>query len=200
VLHQQPIQPTITCKGGNQVSFWVHEAFRQLIPWTAATAACHPLPLKHAVLAQAGAAGVFLLPAHVAHLRRLSLQLCPASEGFYTGAVQFMSGLLACILPPPLGSSLLDLSRTLSPAATFAALALWYQLGCSYITPLALLWCREWPQRQLFARQRRLAPAAVALLRQRDWAWLRAADVALLAAVLFAACLAAVAWTDPALL
>lgn len=112
----------------------------------------------------AQAALVVLATAWLPSLRRDSFQLCAATQGLYQSAASGLAVAAACVLPPPLGQALLRHTRQLGPSA-FYAVHVAGHVAVNYVLVLAVVFRWELQQRRTFARQRRLAADAAALVR-----------------------------------
>jgi len=78
-----------------------------------------PLPIKHAAVAQAAAAGLMIATTN--RRQQLSHWLCPLSAQRYISAASVVSAALACVLPAPLGIALLSWKRQITGGRSQAA-------------------------------------------------------------------------------
>ena len=109
---------------------------------------------------------VALLP----KLRADSMAQCPGGERYYLQAATALCTAAAAVLPPPHSAAAMALPQQLGLKGSFYAIHLAALLG-GYAGVLTVLFRFELSHRRTFARQRRLAAEALALLRRRgQWA------------------------------
>ncbi|PRW45721.1 zinc finger MYM-type 1-like [Chlorella sorokiniana] len=167
---------------GPLLAVWRELNLSQL-PWNALLSLSLPLPARHAAVTQALL--IALATAWLPSLRRDSFQLCPATQGHYQSAANGLANAAACLLPPPLGAALVQRAARLGPSAFFAVhMAL--QVAVNYGLVLAVICGWELQQRRAFARQRRLAADAAALVRAQRGGVLSLPLLALAFALLWA--------------
>ena len=158
--------------------------FAMQLPWNALISLCLPLPASHAAVTQGLL--VVLATAWLPSLRRDSFLLCPATQGHYQLAADSLATAAACVLPPPLGSVLLQRAQRMGPSA-FYAVHVAAQLAINFGLVLAVICQWELQQRRTFARQRRLTADAAALVRAQRSGVLSLPLLALALALLWAA-------------
>lgn len=160
-------------------------------PWIALISLSIPLLLKHAVLVQAVVVAATLACNRAR--QQLSFSLCELSEQRYVQAAGLLSGVAACLLPPPLGGALIDWQRERlrQGAAAFHAVHTALLLCLAYCAVLWRLAGVERRMRAAFARQQHAAAEARALAAYRR-CWLGSTWVLLAAVVWALSCRAAV--------
>lgn len=162
-LHRQPLKYAPTCEVGG-LSFWAHELFRQVIPWSALFALCFALPLHHAAPAQAAAAALVLLPRNARTLRQLSSELCPDAEARYASAAWAL-GLDGLHPPVPLLGGFAG-SDAAGPGEAYHVLTTLCVFLLSLLAPLEVTKRRQRAARRQFASARGMSAAATAQLMQ----------------------------------
>ncbi|KAL4458910.1 hypothetical protein ABPG75_013775 [Micractinium tetrahymenae] len=157
---QLPIKLAPTCTG-QLAAFWANELLRQVIPWSAIFALCFPLPLDHAALAQACSA--LLVLSDSGRLRRLSVQLCPASGAHYASAARALRLEGTFFAAAAAGEGVPDGEGAYRLLTTLCVFTL------SLLAPLELMRRRQRTARREFAAAHGLsAPATAELLRGGD--------------------------------
>ena len=159
--------------------------------WSALISLSTPLLLKHAVLAQA--AVVATTVACSRHRQRLSFSLCELSGQRYVQAAEMLSTVAACVLPPPLGGSLLEFQRQRlrqGPAA-FHAVQVALLVSLAYCAVLWRLAGVERRMRAAYARRHRAVAEAQGLAAYRR-CWLGSTALLLTAALWAFSCRTAV--------
>lgn len=154
------------------------------LPWSALISLSLPIPVRHAAVAQTLLVGLSI--AWLPSLRAKSFSLCAASEGHYRSAANVLATAAACVLPPPLGAVVLAQAQRLESAA-FYAVHVMAQVAVNCGLVLSVLFSWELRQRRTFARQRRLAADAAALVRLQRNSTLSLPLLVLAGAVLWAA-------------
>ena len=141
--------------------FWLREAHLLMLPWTALISLALPLPLKHAVWAQAAA--VLATLAGSPHRNRLSTALCADSPRHYSQLARLLTMAVVYVLPGQLRSLAVEQSQRVP----FVVIDSFLNICINYALVLLLLCRWELRQRQAFVRQHRLASLAAALLRRK---------------------------------